>query len=396
MPRSATSSCTGPSTTGRRATATFATAVVGTVAALGIPVLLGAGGGALLEAASAAGIATAAEAFCDRGYGRDGALLDRAAAGGLLSGPAVAAQAVAIALRGEAPVAGGGTVAVVAESLCLHGDSPGRVGVGAPGARRPRGRGRRPRPLLVAAPVSGSRAPVRWPVRLVGDAAVRLGVAPPGSPPDLAAAIEALGRPEIDDVVVGHESVTVLLDPVLADPRATAEALAVLPAVAPEGRRPELHDLPVAFDGPDLAAVAAIVGLSEAEVIQSLVEAELLVAMVGFVPGFGYLKGLPRLLEQVPRRDTPRPRLAPGSVALAGGYAGVYPRATPGGWQVVGATAAGLFDPERPPFARLRPGDRVRLRRTTEAVEATEAPRRPIRSGSGDARARRSSTPACS
>src|SRR5208282_4668970 len=106
-----------------------------------------------------------------------------------------------------------------------------------------------------------------------------------------------------------------------------------------------------------------------------MVGPELVVAMVGFVPGFGYLAGLPAPLVSVPRLPTPRARVEPGSVAVGGGYAGVYPVATPGGWQLVGHTGAKLFDHDAPPFAVLRPGDRVRFR----AVDQVETPLDPGR-----------------
>ncbi|WP_137158446.1 carboxyltransferase domain-containing protein, partial [Blastococcus sp. CCUG 61487] len=119
--------------------------------------------------------------------------------------------------------------------------------------------------------------------------------------------------------------------------------------------------LPVVFDGPDLAEVARLVGLAVPELVRALTAAELTVAFGGFAPGFGYLTGLlPEL--HVPRRATPRTRVPAGAVALAGEFAGVYPRASPGGWQLVGRTDAVLFDVQREPPALLRPGVPVRFR----------------------------------
>jgi KipI family sensor histidine kinase inhibitor len=120
--------------------------------------------------------------------------------------------------------------------------------------------------------------------------------------------------------------------------------------------------LDVVFDGPDLAEVAERAGRSAAAVVEELTGIELEVAFGGFAPGFGYLSGLPAHLH-LPRRATPRTRVPAGSVALAGPYAGVYPQASPGGWQLVGRTDAVLFDPDRDPPALLRPGARVRFRR---------------------------------
>lgn len=119
--------------------------------------------------------------------------------------------------------------------------------------------------------------------------------------------------------------------------------------------------LPVVFDGPDLAEVAALVGRPVPDLVAVLTGVEFTVAFGGFAPGFGYLTGLPAELH-VPRRATPRTRVPAGSVALAGPYAGIYPRSSPGGWQLVGRTDAVLFDVGREPPALLTPGVRVRFR----------------------------------
>ena len=84
-------------------------------------------------------------------------------------------------------------------------------------------------------------------------------------------------------------------------------------------------------------------------------------ALLGFAPGFPYLIGLPPSLAGIPRRATPRPSVPAGSVALGGGFASVYPQSSPGGWMILGRTSTRLFDPHRPPFALLRPGDTVRF-----------------------------------
>jgi KipI family sensor histidine kinase inhibitor len=120
-------------------------------------------------------------------------------------------------------------------------------------------------------------------------------------------------------------------------------------------------DLPVVFDGPDLSEVATATGRAVDALIATLTDTEFTVAFGGFAPGFGYLAGLPADLH-VPRRATPRTRVPAGSVGLAGPFAGVYPRASPGGWQLVGRTDAVLFDVDRDPPALLVPGARVRFR----------------------------------
>ncbi len=115
------------------------------------------------------------------------------------------------------------------------------------------------------------------------------------------------------------------------------------------------------YDGPDLADVAALTGLTEAEVIERHQAGDYRVGWLGFAPGFGYLTGLdPRL--QVPRLDSPRLSVPAGAVAIAGGLAAVYPAASPGGWRLLGHTNAPLFDADRTPPSLLTPGQRVRFR----------------------------------
>lgn len=116
--------------------------------------------------------------------------------------------------------------------------------------------------------------------------------------------------------------------------------------------------IPVTYDGPDLAEVAAHTGLSPAEVVAAHTGTPWTVAFAGFAPGFAYLTGGdPRL--HVPRRDTPRPRVEAGAVGLAGEFSGVYPRASPGGWQLLGRTTRAMWDLDRDPPALLVPGSTV-------------------------------------
>ncbi len=173
-------------------------------------------------------------------------------------------------------------------------------------------------------------------------------------------ALEAAPLPGQREVVPAARTVLVVLDRPPTDLDATA--LRRLP-VADTGpaRVAPLVTVPVVLDGPDLADVARLSGRSVHDVVAALTGVELTVAFSGFAPGFGYLTGLPDDLH-VPRRGTPRTRVPAGAVALAGPYAGIYPRSSPGGWQLVGRTDAVLFDVDRDPPALLVPGSRVRFR----------------------------------
>ncbi len=184
--------------------------------------------------------------------------------------------------------------------------------------------------------------------------------------PDLAAvaavraALERSPLPGQRELVAAARTVLVVLDrlPVETD-AAALRRIPLEPVAGPVGIRQV--DLPVVFDGPDLAGVAEFTGRSVRALVEALTTTEFTVAFGGFAPGFAYLTGLPPELH-VPRRATPRTRVPAGSVGLAGPYAGAYPRASPGGWQLIGRTDAVLFDVDRRPPALLAPGVRVRFR----------------------------------
>ncbi len=118
--------------------------------------------------------------------------------------------------------------------------------------------------------------------------------------------------------------------------------------------------VPVRYDGPDLERVAEHWGCSSEEVVARHAATDFTSLFCGFAPGFAYLGGLPDRLS-VPRLDTPRTRVEPGSVALADRWCGIYPTASPGGWLVIGTTDTRLWDTEREQPALLAPGTRVRF-----------------------------------
>jgi KipI family sensor histidine kinase inhibitor len=127
-----------------------------------------------------------------------------------------------------------------------------------------------------------------------------------------------------------------------------------------QAAHPREREIPTRYDGPDLAWVAQAWGLDVSAAVRRHAELEFEVAFLGFAPGFAYLLGLPSELA-VPRRSSPRTLVPAGSVGLAGEFTGVYPRPSPGGWQLIGHTGLSLWDEHREPAAYLLPGDRVRF-----------------------------------
>jgi KipI family sensor histidine kinase inhibitor len=204
----------------------------------------------------------------------------------------------------------------------------------------------------VAGPVQG--------VRVYGDRALLVEAADLAGVAAVREALQASPLPDQLDLVPAARTVLVVLDRAPDD--SDVAILRRLPArPARPGDGTATVELDVVFDGPDLHEVADLTGRSVTAVVGAMTEAELTVAFSGFAPGFGYLTGLPEDLY-VPRRSTPRTRVPAGAVGLAGPFAGVYPRASPGGWQLVGRTDVVLFDPDRHPPALLVPGTRVRFR----------------------------------
>ncbi|WP_280429241.1 5-oxoprolinase subunit B family protein [Nocardia brasiliensis] len=134
---------------------------------------------------------------------------------------------------------------------------------------------------------------------------------------------------------------------------------------ASEAPVPAAIIIPVRYDGPDLAAVAALLGTDTRGVVEGHTKAQWRCAFVGFAPGFGYLESTDTGLA-VPRRAESRTSVPAGSVALADGYSAVYPRRSPGGWQIIGTTDFRLWDLTRTEPSLLRPGTRVRF--TEEAA----------------------------
>lgn len=206
-------------------------------------------------------------------------------------------------------------------------------------------------------------------IRAAGDCALL--VIPPRR--DLLAELVAALRTRpagIVDVLPAAETVLVTLSsPAAADPvrkqlSALLAGLAGAPAAGDplggNGSRADPVRIPVRYDGADLPEVAALLGLTRAELIAQHTGVVWRCAFAGFAPGFGYLESPDHRLT-VPRRAQSRTAIPAGAVALAGGYSAVYPRRSPGGWQLIGTTELTLWDVDRDPPALVRAGTRVRF-----------------------------------
>lgn len=180
----------------------------------------------------------------------------------------------------------------------------------------------------------------------------------------LAAAVREARIAGVTDLVPALNTLLLVLDTEACDPsgiEARVRDLKVLPQQPDDERTIEI---PVTYDGEDLAWVAVHCGLGEREVVRAHTGRPWTVAFCGFAPGFAYLVGGdPRL--KVPRRGESRVAVPAGAVALAGEFSAVYPRRSPGGWQLLGHTAVPLWDTDADPPARLVPGCVVHFRETS-------------------------------
>jgi KipI family sensor histidine kinase inhibitor len=176
------------------------------------------------------------------------------------------------------------------------------------------------------------------------------------------AAIDGATLPGIVDVIPGARTVLLTAD----EPSRLPALRTALDALSPKSVETQdagaTVEVPVIYDGPDLADVARLTGLTEDNVIAAHTEHPWKVAFGGFAPGFAYLIGGDTRLE-VPRRNEARTQVPAGAVGLAGEFSGIYPRPSPGGWQLLGHTDLPMWDADRDPPALLQPGTLVQFRR---------------------------------
>jgi KipI family sensor histidine kinase inhibitor len=178
-------------------------------------------------------------------------------------------------------------------------------------------------------------------------------------------ALDEARPPGVVELVPAARTLLVSVDPERMPLESAATWIRRIPAEAGSRVAGALADpvtIPVVYDGADLAATAALLQVSVESLVARHSGIEWRVAFIGFAPGFGYLVSDDWPYE-VPRLDSPRPRVAGGSVALAGAFSGVYPRQSPGGWRLLGRTDVPLWDPAAEEPALLAPGRRVRFER---------------------------------
>jgi inhibitor of KinA len=181
----------------------------------------------------------------------------------------------------------------------------------------------------------------------------------------LAAAIDRRALRGIRDVVPTYNAVTVHFDPLAVDSHALVDEVVRLVQVdaPPLEEQQRTIDIPVSYGGaggPDLHAVAQFAGCSEVDVVRLHTQATYRVYMLGFLPGFAYMGSVDARIA-MPRLETPRMRVAAGSVGIAGSQTGIYPCDTPGGWRIIGHTSIRMFDVAKAEPFLLKAGDRVRF-----------------------------------
>ncbi len=196
--------------------------------------------------------------------------------------------------------------------------------------------------------------------RLAGDRAVLIELKDNDAVQRLAAGLEAQRGEELEEIVPGHETLLLVwrrgtpplgaIEQLISGAELTAEASA----------QPAEIELRVRYDGPDLAAVAESCGFSPEELVARHLACRYRVGFIGFSPGFAYLLGGDAAL-QPPRLAEPRTRVPAGALAIAGPYSAVYPRSSPGGWNLIGSCDEPIFDPTQNPPALLTAGTVVRL-----------------------------------
>lgn len=176
----------------------------------------------------------------------------------------------------------------------------------------------------------------------------------------------------VKQLIPAARTVYVAFDSLLSSRVELTAAIRALNVAADMERHSRIVEIPVIYDGEDMADVADLLGISVDEVVRRHCDTAWSVAFVGFAPGFAYLTGGDPIFD-VPRRKVPRLSVPAGAVGLAGTFSGVYPRVSSGGWQLLGHTETPMWDERADPPALLQPGDTVRFTPVRDAVSGGSA-----------------------
>ncbi|MCS4511796.1 5-oxoprolinase subunit B/C family protein [Xylophilus ampelinus] len=177
----------------------------------------------------------------------------------------------------------------------------------------------------------------------------------------LLASLEADPIAGVEELVPAARTLLVSFRPAACTMESLVQAIAGRDVTARAVRDGTLVRIPVHYDGEDIAEVAALMGIAPEELVRRHTGSVYSVAFTGFAPGFAYLTGGDPSFDDMPRRKTPRTRIPAGAVGLAGSFSGVYPQASPGGWQIIGTTPIAMWDIARAVPALLQPGFRVQF-----------------------------------
>ena len=182
------------------------------------------------------------------------------------------------------------------------------------------------------------------------------------------AALQDANLAGVTELVPAAQTLLVQFDPSVTNAVSLAAAIRQVAVVDSNSAPNRSVEIDVLYDGEDLHDVAELLAISTDELVARHSGAEWKVAFTGFAPGFAYCVSNDPLF-QVPRRSSPRTRIPAGALALAAEFSGIYPRESPGGWQLIGRTAEPMWDLERTPPALLSPGDAVKYRPVREFIE---------------------------
>ncbi|VGO15145.1 Kinase A inhibitor [Pontiella desulfatans] len=310
---------------------------------------------ATARAAEDAGLVAVHEVFADRAYTSEGRLVPRSQPGAVIHDESASlAQVEMMVLRQKVPTVGSTLLPIQADSVCVHGDNPSAIafvaslrkffekqGIAVQQAGEHR---------FSFSPLGERSLLARLPSRIAKSTHRRIR--------GLQLALE--GTAGIRELVPCYSELKIDFDPSRVSFDELRHRIEELPEGAAGLPKPRLVEVPVCYDGPDLSLVAQHNGLSVVDVVRLHGESVYWVYMLGFAPGFAYLGGLDARLA-TPRLESPRLSVPAGSVGIAGNQTGIYPLASPGGWNIIGRTPLTLFNPAAEKPFLFDPGDEVRF-----------------------------------